>query len=281
MPAVQSTMRMTLDPREKFVVQLLREDHVSTVVLLHRLPSGFLVTHTADPEIKAVMLDLAAQAELHSDMLELVAGKPEPLLNDEHEIDVDVMRGGRESSQEKLSAEMLHVERLAVVPNNHVSIIDEVPNLLDHRAVAVMEVAGKEDLALPVPLGCPRYYSAVLSDLIQPNVLIPQPPHVGEVGAGLDVESEYLHEISSESYSGRYTTTPLTRPGRTLYDVGMFINFAEQLKSLTDDQLQAEIKEYKEGRNTPGQTGYHYTVLLSTALAEEEDRRSTAAQVND
>jgi hypothetical protein len=90
---------------------------------------------------------------------------------------------------------VLHVKRLAVVTNNYISLINEIPCLLDAPPVTIMVVTTKHDFAVTVPLCCPRDNRTNSLNLIERDVLIEQPPTPSEVRTCLDIDDQYLYVV--------------------------------------------------------------------------------------
>jgi hypothetical protein len=83
---------------------------------------------------------------------------------------------------------VLHVKRLAVVTNNHISRVNEIPRLLNATPVTIMVVTSKHNFAATVPLCCPRNDRTNSLNLIEGDVLIEQPPTPSKVRTCLDVD---------------------------------------------------------------------------------------------
>jgi hypothetical protein len=64
---------VAFNPRQKTLVQLLKDHNVTNVVTPHTLPSVSITSHTLDPKPETLMLSLARDTKSLSHIVKLVA----------------------------------------------------------------------------------------------------------------------------------------------------------------------------------------------------------------
>jgi hypothetical protein len=171
-------------PRLHDLVQLLKHQHIVLVILLHLSPRQTVTGKALAPQFKAdellVLQLLVLGAELVRHVLQLVAGEPELLRGDKLGVDVLEVTGGREALQDKPCVKLLDIKVDAVLGDDDVSFIEQVPDTLEDLGV-VLNVLGLtlvhvHDLVSRVaqPLGRPAKHVPVRVNLIEAYVLFPQ-----------------------------------------------------------------------------------------------------------
>lgn len=113
---------MVLYPRKDAVVYFLEQENILDVVLLHVLPVGLVPCHAAAPEVHALVLHFALNAQVTSDEVQLVAGQTEVPLDGAVQVNLRRRSRGDEVVLEELAVEHGDVKLDAVVVDDSISL---------------------------------------------------------------------------------------------------------------------------------------------------------------
>ncbi len=79
-------MWVSLDPRQKLIVDTEQDIYVLNLVALHVFPSHRVSAHALDPQFMTLMLDLRPDTHRLGEVIELVAGESELPLRCQHKV---------------------------------------------------------------------------------------------------------------------------------------------------------------------------------------------------
>ena len=181
--AVDGHVRVPDIPRSQLEVQLLHAGHVRDVVLAHFIPRVRVTLETFRPQLEAGelgVLVLLRLGQVGGHPLQLLAGEAELLLRHQHGVDYLERRRRQVASHYQPGLNLRHVEALAVLADDKIGLVQQVPQLLQQGAVVsrVVSHVVVDDLRFAQPLRTERQDVPLCLDLVEAHVLLEQAPHV-------------------------------------------------------------------------------------------------------
>src|SRR5690606_21152626 len=110
----QVRVRVSVDPREQFFVQLHAQVHVCQVVSLEALPRMRVTLQHLQPQRKSLVNDLLTDTETLSNVIKLIAEELELFLSCPHKVNLLRRTRRGQPAKNELSVRVLSVETCTV-----------------------------------------------------------------------------------------------------------------------------------------------------------------------
>ena len=190
---IQAHVRAARQPRTQPVIQGLSQLHIPTVVHLHALLSIPIPFKARHPKTMPLVRDLMTQPKPRRNIIKLVRRELELPANHRKQIHLLIRRRRPQPGQHELPVQMLHIILFTIISHKHIALIKKTPRLLNHTLMPTrLPIRPEPSLRILIPLSRERQHAPILDNLIQPNILIPQPPHVGDRRRRLDIQRQHL-----------------------------------------------------------------------------------------
>jgi len=169
---------MVLDVRANLLVDLLQKGYVLKAVPCHLPLSDWVSVYYLCPKIKTFMLELATSLQKRADESQFIRDKPK-LLNSFVNIDTGDRRKRLQSSEKELPVEFRKIEPIPVIRHNSISFGHKSMDFFQHSLLAVFPFREQVRYSAVHELHADTKNTAILNDLVETNILVPQPPHIG------------------------------------------------------------------------------------------------------
>jgi hypothetical protein len=195
--------RVVLDPRQEPLVELLKQDYIHPIVLLHdALCLGASLLYLV-PQVHALVVYLSPQPKLLTNEVELVASPPELTLD--CLVEIDVVEGGwwAQSVLDELLVESWDVKPLSVVGDYDVGFVKNEMQFFQELNVRPAFVRlsvpfrCKVNAPTPAPLPSSTQSTTGLLNLVDRDVLVEQTPSSDQMTLRLDVKEQNLTHFPS------------------------------------------------------------------------------------
>lgn len=191
---------MLLDPRLNLQIQRTKQTSIVDVVLFHSAPRRGQIVKTVCPQLLSFMLQLTLPQQTVNDVIHLVAAEPKRPAANLVEIDILIRRRRSEVHLDQLSIDVGYVESLTVEMNDHIGLVQKIPQRFDHLLEMVVMYRLIDDFLLMLPPCSEAKYLCGSDELIQCNVLFEQAPGEADVGTGFYVQLQHLHSLEGYYY---------------------------------------------------------------------------------
>jgi hypothetical protein len=126
---IPNRMALVWEPRQKPVIDSLKNNHIIAVVFLHHFPRRRFIVHTFHPQFEAFMLSLATYAQFLRQVIHLVAREAEASAS--YRENVHLFAGSRlvKAMKQELFIECWDVEAVSVIGHDHIGTFHKSMNV--------------------------------------------------------------------------------------------------------------------------------------------------------